>query len=59
MVAVLQQGVENGMGGGISLLCVLVVSPLLPPAPNQGTEKDDVEIAKSTEQMPTLTPGIG
>lgn len=45
------------MGGGISLLCVLVVSPLLPPTPNQATEKDLVEIAKSTEQMPALTPG--
>lgn len=26
--------------GGISLLCVLLVSPLLPPAPNQATKND-------------------
>lgn len=57
MVPVVQQGVEKRRGGGIFLLCVLVVSPLFPPATNQATEKDFVEVAKSTEQMATLTPG--
>ena len=42
-----KQGVEKGTGDGILLLYVLVVSPLLPPATNQATKKDFVEIAKA------------
>jgi len=42
-----KQGVGKGMGDGILLLYMLVVSPLLPPATKQATKRDFVEIAKA------------
>lgn len=50
------RGAEGDEWWDLSAVCA-GGEPLLPPAPNQMTKKDFVELAKSTEQMPTLTSG--